>query len=103
MPTETIARPTRGSRRNAEVTTCSGCGELIVKLGNQQWRHIELGPEGCNVGIINEEQAAKAAGLTQNTFRVYRSRGTAPKPDGHLGRTPYWWRTTIEHWRSNGR
>jgi len=85
------------------VTTCSDCGDLIVKLNQQSWRHIEVGPERCGVGIVNEEQAAKASGLTRNTFRLYRSRGTAPKPDGHLGRTPFWWRTTIEDWRPNGR
>lgn len=33
------------------------------------------------------------------TVRSYRTRGLFPEPDGHLGRTPWWTRETIEAWQ----
>jgi hypothetical protein len=95
--------PVRGRRRSAEVATCSKCGELIAKVGHDDWRHVEMRPEECRVQVLDAEQAAGVAGLTTNTFQNYRFSGRAPEPDGRLGRKPYWWRTTIEHWMGNGR
>ena len=85
------------------MATCSKCGELIAKVGHDDWRHVEMRPEECRVRLLDAEQAASVAGLTPNTFQNYRFSGRAPKPDGRLGRKPYWWRTTIEDWMGNGR
>lgn len=100
MP-NTTASPVRGRRRNAEAASCSKCGRLIVKLGHNDWRHVEMGPEQCGVQVLDAEQAADVAGLTAGTFQNYRYSGRAPEPDGHLGRKPIWWRTTIDNWLEN--
>jgi hypothetical protein len=47
---------------------------------------------------LTREQAAGLADITVETFRTYVRDGYAPQPDGHLGRTPYWYRRTIVDW-----
>jgi len=41
---------------------------------------------------------AALLGIKPATWRAYVSRGQAPPPDGHLGRTPWWRRLTIAAW-----
>jgi len=41
--------------------------------------------------------------VAAGTVRGYLSREQMPKPDGRLGRTPWWWRSTIEGWARPGR
>lgn len=42
-------------------------------------------------------------GVTLSTVRAYRARGQMPPPDGILGRTPWWWSSTITGWERPGR
>jgi hypothetical protein len=44
------------------------------------------------------DQAAELARLPVQTLRTYRTRNTFPAPDGYLGRTPWWYRSTVLHW-----
>lgn len=44
------------------------------------------------------DQAAELARLPVQTLRTYRTRNTFPAPDGYLGRTPWWHRSTVLHW-----
>jgi hypothetical protein len=44
------------------------------------------------------DQAADLACLPVQTLRTYRTRNTFPEPDGYLGRTPWWYRSTVLHW-----
>jgi predicted DNA-binding transcriptional regulator AlpA len=43
-------------------------------------------------------EVAKLVGVSNQSIRAYRVRGTIPAPDGYLGRTPWWERSTIETW-----
>lgn len=38
-----------------------------------------------------------------DTVTLYLSRGAMPRPDGYLGRTPYWKRSTITRWAEKRR
>ncbi|WP_371575222.1 MarR family transcriptional regulator [Streptomyces sp. NBC_01314] len=42
-------------------------------------------------------------GVAAKTVRDYATRGDIPKPDGHLGRTPYWFADTIREHERPGR
>lgn len=49
------------------------------------------------------DEAAERAGMARSTFATYVSKakkkpGLAPQPDGHFGRTPYWFGKTIDAW-----
>lgn len=48
--------------------------------------------------ILTSTDVAELLGVTTQTVYVYRSRGTLPEPDGRLGATPYWKRSTIRSW-----
>ena len=41
--------------------------------------------------------------LTRETVYVYKSTGRLPAPDGMVGYTPVWRRSTIEDWETNRR
>jgi hypothetical protein len=41
---------------------------------------------------------ARLAGVNPRSISRYRLRGAIPEPDGYLGRSPWWWRPTIEEW-----
>lgn len=59
--------------------------------------------------LTNDEAAALATRLVSRpgseikpaSWRRYVSDGRAPKPDGHLGRTPWWSPGTIEQWAAS--
>lgn len=38
-------------------------------------------------------------GVKPRTVTAYLARKQMPTPDGRLGRTPWWWETTIRSWR----
>lgn len=49
---------------------------------------------------------AQLLGVTPETIMRYRVADRAakypfPQEDGKIGRTPWWWRETIEEWRKN--
>lgn len=46
---------------------------------------------------------AERLGLSVSAVRAHRQRGTLPAPDGLLGRTPFWWATTIAAWMASRR
>ena len=50
------------------------------------------------LNVLTADEAAELAGVTPASFRSYVSRGSAPRPDGKLGGTPYWQRSTITKW-----
>ena len=47
---------------------------------------------------LTATEAADLAGIPLASFRRYIVRGSAPKPDGHFSRSPWWHRETIEQW-----
>lgn len=34
---------------------------------------------------------------------TYRARGSLPAPDGYIGRSPWWWKSTIDSWQETRR
>lgn len=46
---------------------------------------------------------AQLAGVSKITIHTYRSRGTFPPPDGHLGPTPWWTPQTVAEWMGSRR
>lgn len=49
---------------------------------------------------LTTADVASVLGVTSATVRSYSARGVMPKPDGHLGRTPWWHRSTVEKWKA---
>lgn len=55
---------------------------------------------------LTTAEAAELAGLSPANWRSWRARGVPklnpiPEPDGHYdARTPWWWSTTVEQWKS---
>lgn len=47
---------------------------------------------------VTSTEAAALAGVAPDTWSSYVSRGQAPAPDGRLGRTPWWWESTVQDW-----
>lgn len=47
---------------------------------------------------LTYEDVAPLVGVTVASLRQYQFRGAMPEPDGHVGRTPWWSRETIEKW-----
>ena len=48
--------------------------------------------------MLTTAEVAKLAGITPASLRRYLVRGTAPAPDGHLGRTPWWHQASVDAW-----
>lgn len=46
-------------------------------------------------------EVAARLGLAVATVRAYRAQKRLPAPDGRVGRTPWWWATTIDVWQAN--
>ena len=38
--------------------------------------------------------------IKPRTVTAYTTRGQMPAPDGYVGRTPWWWETTITTWQA---
>ena len=49
-------------------------------------------------GQLTAAEAAERSGVTPDSWREMVRLGRAPKPDGYLGRTPWWHPATIEAW-----
>ena len=51
------------------------------------------------------DRAATAArfGIQPASVTVEVRRGSLPKPDGYVGRSPWWWSTTLDGWQRPGR
>lgn len=47
---------------------------------------------------LERAQAAAIAGVTADTFSAYVSRGQAPAPSRHIGRTPLWDQAAVRTW-----
>lgn len=39
-------------------------------------------------------------GIKSSTVTAYLARGQMPAADGYVGRSPWWWSTTIKAWRT---
>jgi predicted DNA-binding transcriptional regulator AlpA len=50
---------------------------------------------------ITSQEAAELAGVKRDTFSGYVTRGQAPKPIRHVGRTPLWDEDEIKAWMEN--
>jgi len=48
--------------------------------------------------LLTAEQVAAASGVSLRTFHNYHQTGRAPRPDGWIGRTPIWLKSTIDAW-----
>ena len=48
---------------------------------------------------LSTHDVAALLGVKPATVSGYRFRGTMPPPDGKLGKTAWWWETTIDEWR----
>lgn len=46
-------------------------------------------------------EVAARIGVTVGTAQTYRAQKRLPDPDGLIGRTPWWWATTIDVWQAN--
>ena len=42
---------------------------------------------------------ANYLGVKPRTITAYHARGQMPPADGRVGRSPWWWSTTIRQWR----
>ena len=52
---------------------------------------------------LDTAAVAQRLGITPASVRRYmmadRAHYDFPQPDGHIGRSPWWWSTTIDRWR----
>lgn len=49
--------------------------------------------------LVTRDEAAALVGVRPNTWSAYVSRGQAPAPVEHVGRTPLWSRSSVERWQ----
>ena len=59
------------------------------------------------MGAVTQlDRAAVAAryGMTDlDSVTTAVRRGSLPKPDGYVGRSPWWWSSTLDEWQRPGR
>lgn len=48
---------------------------------------------------LDIDGVAAHLGVTRGTWLAQRANGSAPDPDGKLGRSPWWYASTIDAWR----
>lgn len=48
--------------------------------------------------LLTTDDVCALASISRESLKKYVRRGTAPAPDGHLGRTPYWHWPTVRAW-----
>ena len=48
--------------------------------------------------MLSTREVAELVGVKPASIRRYRVRGTFPEPDGYVGVTPWWYRSTVEAW-----
>jgi hypothetical protein len=51
--------------------------------------------------VLTVADAAELVKVKPASWRHYVAVGRAPAPDGHLGRTPWWRRETVEQWQAS--
>lgn len=76
---------TRTVRPSSTLTEPLTREELLAAIKNQ---------------LMTSEQVAKLTGIAVRSVSIYHTVEPfrMPKPDIFLGRTPLWWRETIEEW-----
>lgn len=47
---------------------------------------------------VDLAELAEMCGLGYRTVLTYRSAGKLPDPDGYVGRSPWWKRSTVRAW-----
>lgn len=52
---------------------------------------------------LSRQQVADRCGLQPKTLDTYRRRGVMPKPDGMVGRSPWWDADKIDTWDADRR
>ena len=52
---------------------------------------------------LDRAGVAERTGLAIKSVDTYRQRGVLPEPDGHVGRSPWWYSTTIDRWDAKRR
>lgn len=50
---------------------------------------------------LSSKEAAALAGVAPSTWRDYIGRGLAPRPDGKIGNSNWWYRETVERWKTS--
>lgn len=50
---------------------------------------------------MSRADVAKEIGVTPDTISAYLRDGLIPVPDGHVGKSPWWWPETIREWRES--
>lgn len=78
-------------------------------LSARWWRHVRgwAAIRRLRGAAVSEDvqldlaSAATRLGLTEKTLRRYRLDGRLPEPDGVLGRSPWWWASTIDVWQAS--
>jgi hypothetical protein len=55
---------------------------------------------------LSAKEFAELIGVTYSTFRGYRVSKAgrpplAPEPDGYVGNTPWWWKSTAVDWQAD--
>lgn len=50
---------------------------------------------------VSVGELSASTGLKPTTLSNYARRGYMPAPDGHVGRTPWWWKSTVDTWLAN--
>jgi predicted DNA-binding transcriptional regulator AlpA len=64
---------------------------------------LETMPQPEELDVLTIKGVAELAGLSPRTVSQHILRGTMPAPDGALGRTPWWYRSTVEEWLADRR
>ena len=52
----------------------------------------------ADLDLITREEAAAIGGIRPDTWSAYVSRGQAPRPTTHIGRTPLWDHGQVLEW-----
>lgn len=52
---------------------------------------------------LDRAAVAVRYGIKPGSVTTEVRRGSLPKPDGHIGRSPYWWASTLDEWQRPGR
>ena len=53
--------------------------------------------------MLGVAEVAAHLSLSKRTVEAYRLDGRLPPEDGRVGRSPWWWRSTIDAWHRNRR
>ena len=50
---------------------------------------------------LSSVEAAAVAGVKPSTWRDYVAKGRAPLPNGKIGNSNWWYRSTVEQWKAS--